>query len=288
MQRLTPYLRLMRMDKPIGIWLLFFPAAWGMLLAPAPLRWDLLAALLLGAVITRAAGCILNDLADRKLDAQVARTRTRPLASGELTLRDAWVLLAVLGVNGLVLAAALPRQVLLLALLAIPLIAAYPFMKRITFWPQAFLGLTFNLGALMGWAATGAALSAPAFLLYAACVCWTLGYDTLYAVQDMADDANAGIKSSARRVGTGRRLQGFVLACYAAMLLLLWTAFSLADPPNGAWLVGLKLAALLLGWQVWRAGALQPGDTQAGRLFRSNQWVGLLVLLGLLWQALFP
>jgi 4-hydroxybenzoate polyprenyltransferase len=282
MQRVRPYLRLMRMDKPIGIWLLFFPAAWGMLLAPAPLRWDLLALMLLGATITRAAGCILNDLTDRKLDAQVERTRTRPLASGEIPVRDAWVLLGVLACNALLLTLVLPKQVVWLALCAVPLIAAYPWMKRITFWPQAFLGLTFNFGALIGWAATGQPLGFAAWLLYAGCFFWTLGYDTLYAVQDMPDDASVGIRSTARRMGTGARLQWFTLACYGAALLLWLCACIRAGRYDLPVQLALIAVAIQMGWQAMQTGHLTPGSTRGGQLFRSNQWVGLCLLLGLL------
>ena len=192
---LHPLLVLMRLDKPIGIWLLFFPAGWAVALAAAPgTLLPLLAAMLLGSALTRAAGCIMNDLTDRQLDAQVERTRTRPLASGAVSPRQALALLALLLVLALSLALSLPRAVLALALVAVPMIAAYPWMKRLTWWPQLFLGLTFNLSALAGWLATGQPLSAAAFTLYAASILWTLGYDTIYAIQDMADDATVGIR----------------------------------------------------------------------------------------------
>jgi len=287
MQRVRPYLRLMRMDKPIGIWLLFFPAAWGMLLAPAPLRWDLLALLLLGATITRAAGCIINDLTDRKLDAQVERTRTRPLASGEIPVRDAWVLLFVLAFNALLLALVLPVQVVWLALCVVPMIAAYPWMKRLTFWPQAFLGLTFNFGALIGWAATGQPLAMAPVLLYAGCFFWTLGYDTLYAVQDMPDDASVGIKSTARRVGTGARLQWFTFASYLAALLLWLAACIIAERYALPVQLALIAVAVHMGWQATHAKALVPGSARGGQLFRSNQWLGLCMFAGLLFTAAF-
>jgi len=287
-RNLNPLIRLMRLHKPIGIWLLFFPAAWGLLLAPGPLRWDLLAVLLLGAAITRSAGCILNDLTDRKLDAQVERTRSRPLASGELTTTDAVLLLLVLAMNALLLAVVLPRSVTWIALAAAPMIAAYPWMKRLTFWPQAFLGLTFNLGALIGWAASGASVALAALLLYAACFFWTLGYDTLYAVEDMQDDARAGIKSTARRIGTGAKLAWFTAVCYGCMLALFAAALYFA----GGWAwpteLALALAAGHAAWQVAHARRLVPSSSQAGVLFRSNQWLGLVLLVGLLLHRAFP
>ena len=281
MQRIVPFLRLMRLDKPIGIWLLFFPAAWGVLLSPASMQWMLIPAMLVGAVLIRSAGCIINDLTDRELDQQVARTRARPLASGSVIRNEALVLLFVLLFDGLLLCLALPTDVLKLALLALPFIAAYPWMKRLTWWPQAFLGLTFNFGALIGWAATGIAIDLVPLLLYAACFFWTLGYDTIYAVQDMDDDARVGIKSSARRVGLGKRLQAFTTGCYGSMLLLFWLAATQAGF-TGPWLYGaLALAALHAAWQSIQAGMLEAGSTRGGVLFRSNQWLGLILLAGL-------
>jgi len=271
----TPTLQLLRLDKPIGIWLLFFPAAWGVLLSP-DYRWELLPIMLLGAVVTRSAGCIINDLTDRTLDAQVERTRSRPLASGALSVRYALGLLALLGIIALAIACLLPMQALLLSLLAVPMIATYPWMKRLTWWPQLFLGLTFNLGALIGWAATGAPLTAPAYLLYAACVCWTLGYDTIYAVQDMRDDAQVGIKSTARRVGA--RLFPFVAACYGVMFLMLLATYH-TSTMHRVGLLGIAAAGTHALWQLGQVKYLHPA--KAGALFCSNQWLGVLLLLGM-------
>jgi 4-hydroxybenzoate polyprenyltransferase len=274
------YAALMRLDKPIGIWLVFFPAAWAVLLASPRLDLPLLLLMLAGAVIVRGAGCILNDLADRELDRQVARTRTRPLASGAVTVRQALALLILLGLAALSLLLALPGTVLWPALLAVPMIAAYPWMKRITWWPQLFLGLTFNLGALIGWLATGAALTAPAWLLYSACIFWTLGYDTIYALQDLEDDARAGIKSSARRLGASITL--FVSLCYATMLLLLHLATMLAERPMAA---SLGLVALHMIWQLRQLR--RHGAARAGALFRSNQWLGFILMLILALDRVF-
>lgn len=272
------YLQLMRLDKPIGVWLLFFPAAWAVALAAPPADLcRLLLILFAGSVLTRAAGCIINDLTDRKLDAQVERTRTRPLASGAVTPAQAILLLMLLLAAALALALTLPPAIFQLALVALPMIAAYPWMKRLTWWPQAFLGLTFNLGALFGWLATGQPLSPAAFLLYTAGIFWTLGYDTIYAVQDMEDDANAGIRSSARALGLSR-LRPFTTACYGLMVLLL-TLTGLLTQAGLAYYLGLALAAL---HAIWQLRALPCTPARAGPLFRSNQWLGLLLLLGML------
>lgn len=276
MQR-NALMQLMRLDKPIGIWLLFFPASWGLLLSPARFEPWLLTVLLIGAVITRAAGCIINDLTDRRFDAQVERTRDRPLASGRISPAQAYTALIVLAVIALLLALLLPGTVLWLALLAVPMIAAYPWMKRFTWWPQLFLGFTFNLGALIGWAATGVPLTITPLILYAACICWTLGYDTIYAVQDKADDARVGIKSTALKLGA--QLKPFVGMCYLIMmsLLLLAGVVSYQEP---VFYVGLAAAAAHAFWQ-WHY--VQPNDAaRAGILFRSNQWLGLILLVGLL------
>jgi 4-hydroxybenzoate polyprenyltransferase len=241
----------------------------------------LMLVMLLGSAITRAAGCIINDLTDRKLDAQVERTRTRPLASGAITTLGAIAVLLALGLAALALALSLTRAVVALALLAAPMIAAYPWMKRLTWWPQLFLGLTFNLGVLMGWLATGSALTAPTFTLYTASILWTLGYDTIYAMQDMDDDARAGIRSSARALGT-TRIRRFVALCYGLMLALLALTGALAQEGWGYY-TGLAAVAAQLLWQI---RALPCPPDKAGALFRSNQWVGLLLLMGLLWQRM--
>lgn len=276
--KLLHLIQLTRLDKPVGFWLLYFPASWAVALAaPAAQLFYLQALMLAGAIITRAAGCIINDLTDRELDQHVERTRERPLAAGRITKRSAFILLAMLLVLALGIALSLPRTVLVIALLALPMIAAYPWMKRITWWPQVFLGLTFNLSALMGWAATGTPLTLPAFLIYAAGAAWTLGYDTIYAVADMKDDAAIGIRSSARAVGT--RLRPFIAGCYGLMLALLVAAGQLlALSPY--YYFGLAAAALHAAWQ-WRQ--LPPATpTLATALFKSNQTLGLLILAGCL------
>ncbi len=271
------YLELTRLNKPIGIWLLFFPASWAVALVGAGNSGLLMLLMLIGATLTRAAGCIINDLTDRKLDAQVERTKHRPLASGAIKPWQAMLLLVALLCAALALALSLPVQVLMLALLALPMIALYPWMKRITWWPQVFLGLTFNLGALFGWLATGAPLIVPTLTLYAACIFWTLGYDTIYAVQDMADDEKAGIRSTARRLGLAR-IRWFVAACYGLMLALLALTGAMLHL-NFIYYLGLALVGAQLLWQIRQLPCV---PARAGALFCSNQWAGLILLMTLL------
>ena len=225
-ERLRPYAVLARWDRPIGTWLLLWPCWWALALAPGRPDWWLVPLFGIGAVAMRGAGCVVNDLTDRELDAPVARTRERPLASGRLGVPQALAFLALqLLVGGLVLLA-FNGVAVVLALASLPLIAIYPWMKRITWWPQAFLGITFNWGALVGWAAATGELATPALLLYAAGFFWTLGYDTIYAHQDKADDALIGIKSTARRLGaaTPRWLWGFYGVTLALLAAAGWSA----------------------------------------------------------------
>lgn len=282
--QLAPLISLTRLDKPVGIWLVFFPASWAVLLASGWLSssctitgisWDVLFACFIGAIFTRSAGCIMNDLADRKLDAQVARTRTRPLAAGTVSVRAALLLLGLLLLLSLALALILPRTVLHVALLAVPMMALYPLMKRITWWPQMFLGLTFNLGALIGWAAVTDSIAPAAWWLYVGAVFWTFGYDTLYAHQDRTDDTAIGIKSSARALGDSTV---FVVGLsYALFIACLTMAGALAE---AAWpyFAGLCLAAAHLSFQLLRCDISNPA--LMGQLFRSNTWAGGLIALG--------
>jgi len=199
--RLRPFASLMRLDRPIGTWLLYWPCAWGVALAGVGGRWGLFVWLGLGAFAMRSAGCVYNDIVDRDLDRQVERTRLRPLASERVSLKSAWALAIGLCLIGLIVLLQLNRTAQLVGLASLALVAAYPFMKRITWWPQAWLGLVFSWGALVGWTAITGSLDLPAVLLWLGSVAWVVGYDTLYAIQDMEDDALVGVKSSARRLG---------------------------------------------------------------------------------------
>jgi 4-hydroxybenzoate polyprenyltransferase len=274
---LRPYASLMRLDRPIGAWLLYWPCAWSVALAGVGGRWDLFLWLALGAFAMRSAGCVYNDIVDRDLDRQVERTRLRPLASGRLSLRSAWILAALLCAVGLIVLLQLKPIAALIALGSIAPVAAYPFMKRITWWPQAWLGLVFSWGALVGWPAVTGRFELPALLLWLGSIAWVLGYDTLYAIQDMEDDALVGVRSSARRLGA-KAPQGIGLAYAVALLLWGWAIWTVR--PEMLALAALIPAALHLANQALRA---DPGDgALALALFRSNRTCGLLVFLAML------
>ncbi len=275
--RLRPFASLMRLDRPIGTWLLYWPCAWGMALAGVRERWDLLLWLALGAFAMRSAGCVYNDIVDRDLDRRVERTRLRPLASGRVSVKAAWALTIGLCLIGLLVLLQLNRTAQLVALASLVLVAAYPFMKRITWWPQAWLGLVFSWGALVGWPAVTGAIETPAVLLWLGTVAWVVGYDTLYAIQDMEDDALVGVKSSARRLGP---LAPLGVAVFYALALIGWGAAIWAVKPDWLALIALGPAALHLGSQAVRA---DPGDGESAlALFRSNRWSGLLVFAAML------
>ena len=272
---IRPYASLMRIDRPIGTWLLFWPSAWGVALAGG--AWSLFAWFALGAFAMRSAGCVYNDIIDRDLDKEVERTRLRPVASGRVSMRAAWVLTIALCLIGLVVLLTLKPVAQLVALASLALIAAYPFMKRLTWWPQAWLGLVFSWGALVGWSAAKGSLDGPAILLWMGSVAWVIGYDTLYAIQDIEDDALVGVRSSARRMGSNVRLG---VALFYALALLGWGAAIWLVRPDPIALVALIPAAIHLANQAWRA---DPADgAGALALFRSNRWCGALVFAAML------
>ena len=273
--RLRNYALLARFDRPIGWWLLFWPCAWGLLLAGGQSRWDLLAWMLLGSIAMRGAGCVYNDIVDADLDKQVARTAARPIASGAVSKRAAWVWLMALAAVGLIVLLQLRTAAQLVALGSLALVAAYPFMKRITGFPQAWLGLVFTWGAPTGWVAIrGDGLDVLA-ALYAGAVLWCVGYDTIYACQDREDDAMVGIGSSALTLG--RHVRGGVAAFYVGAVFCWALAFWWLRPDPLA-LLALAPAALHLGWQ---ALTLNPDDgDNALTRFRANRFTGLLLTLG--------
>jgi 4-hydroxybenzoate polyprenyltransferase len=276
--RARPYARLARLDRPIGTWLLLFPAWWGLALASP--RWPspaLLALFALGALVMRGAGCTLNDIADRHYDGQVARTRLRPLPSGAVSVPQALVFLALQLAVGAAVLLSLNRISILLGLAVLGLVGSYPFMKRVTHWPQVFLGLNFNWGALVGWTAVVGALGRPALLLYLGGICWTIGYDTIYAHQDKEDDALIGVKSSALALGASTRPWLFVFYVLAA---LLWGSAGVTAGLGTLFWIGLGAAALQLLWQAARVDIDRPADCLAK--FRSNRAVGWLVLAGII------
>jgi 4-hydroxybenzoate polyprenyltransferase len=274
---LRPYASLMRLDRPIGTWLLYWPCAWSVALAGVGGRWDLFLWLGLGAFAMRSAGCVYNDLVDRDLDRKVERTRLRPLASGRVSSRSAVMLIAALCLAGLLVLLQLNRVAAIVALLSIAPVAAYPFMKRITWWPQAWLGLVFSWGALVGWPAVTGSLGWSALLLWFGSIAWVVGYDTLYAIQDIEDDALVGVKSSARRLGDKAALG---VGIFYLGALVLWAAAIWTVRPDWLALATLVPAALHLANQALRAD-LRNGEL-ALRLFRSNRTCGLLVFLAML------
>ncbi len=276
---LRPYARLMRLDRPIGAWLLLLPCWWSLTLGSigAPHPW-LMVLFGLGALVMRGAGCTYNDIVDRDIDAKVERTSTRPLPSGQITVRAATVFLGFQLAVGLVVLLQLNEFAIALGVASLILVAAYPFMKRITYWPQVWLGLTFNWGALVGWAAVYGSLNSVAALLYAAGFFWTLGYDTIYAHQDKEDDVLAGVKSSA--LALGRHTKAFVALVYAVSIALISTAVLVPYPFNAPTAILLIAAAAHLAWQVI---TLKIDDQEnCLRRFRSNRDFGLLVVFALI------
>jgi len=276
-----PYASLIRLDRPIGAWLLFWPGAWSVALAGMGQRppvslgmsgWVLIAWLALGAWAMRSAGCVYNDIIDRDLDRKVERTRLRPLASGRASLKGAWVLLVAMSLIGLAVLLQLQRTAQIVALLSLALVALYPFMKRITWWPQAWLGLVFSWAALVGWPAVDGRMGAAAFLLWGGAVFWVIGYDTIYALQDKEDDALVGVKSSA--LALGRHARAGVLVCYLAALTFWVLAIREVRLEWWAPLALLPMALHLIG----QVATLKPDDgANALAKFRSNRFAGLLM-----------
>ncbi len=275
-----PWLKLGRFDRPAGAWLLLLPGWQGVALASAMNQaapdWALLVKIAVGAVVMRAAGCAYNDIVDRNIDARVARTAARPIPSGQLGVGQAWGFVVAMSLIGLAILLTLKPTAILLGVLSLGLVAAYPYMKRFTWWPQAWLGLTFNWGVLLGAAAVDGGLGLQPLILYASGLFWTLGYDTIYAIQDIEDDALAGVKSSARRLGTGvRRGVGLFYALCAGLALVAGWWGGLGFPFYVLWLA----FAAHLAWQVVK---LKPGDgIRALHLFRSNRDAGLLLAIAL-------
>jgi 4-hydroxybenzoate polyprenyltransferase len=286
--RLRPWLKLGRFDRPAGIWLLMLPGWQGIALADAMAgRWPNLRLLILfalGAALMRSAGCAYNDIVDRDIDAKVARTALRPIPAGQISVKQAWAYVAVCCLISLVILLTMNLTAILLGAGSLLLVAAYPFMKRITWWPQAWLGLTFNWGALLGFAAVTATIGWPALLLYAGGVAWTLGYDTIYAIQDLEDDALVGVKSSARRLGARAKIG---VAVFYAVAFVLAVAAAWQGSLGPLFLPFAGLYAVHLSRQ---AARVDPADgALALRLFRANRDAGLILFAGLiagLWKGL--
>lgn len=279
---MRPYARLARWDRPIGWWLLLWPCWWSVALADLaaghalPNLWHL-ALMLVGAVAMRGAGCTYNDIVDRKIDAAVARTRSRPIPSGQVSARQAAVFLAAQAIVGLIVLLQFNRFAIVTGLCSLLVVAAYPFAKRVTDWPQAVLGLAFSWGGLMGWAVTFGRLDAPAFFLYAAAIAWTIGYDTIYAHQDREDDAIVGVRSTARLFA--QRTKPWLAGLYGATVILMGASFVMVDAGPFAF-VGLAAFAVQLGWQIVRLDIDDPDLCL--RLFKSNRTAGWMPFVGLL------
>jgi 4-hydroxybenzoate polyprenyltransferase len=274
-----PYLRLARLDRPIGFWLLFWPCAFslGLVVVARPnIDFNYLSALyfLVGAIVMRGAGCTLNDIVDRDIDDKVARTRSRPIPSGQVKAWQAAAFLAVQLLIGLVILLQFNTYTIWLGVASLGLVVIYPFMKRITWWPQLFLGLAFSWGALMGWASEFGQLYQPAILLYIGSILWTIGYDTIYALQDVEDDTMIGVKSTARLFGSHAKT---IISLFYAAAFAFWLWAGLSASGDKVLLIASIPTALLLIWQVV---TLEPGDgANCLKRFKANHWVGLALTL---------
>ncbi len=280
-----PYLRLARADRPIGSWLLLLPCWWSAALAAVHAGWRgpdpwHLVLFAIGAIAMRGAGCTWNDLVDRDLDALVERTRSRPIPSGQVSARAAAVFLGAQALIGLAVLASFNRFTILAGIASLAIVAVYPFMKRVTWWPQVGLGLAFSWGALMGWAAVFGRLDAPAIVLYAGSIAWVIGYDTIYAHQDRDDDALIGIKSTARLFADQTRPALAVF--YALAVALIGTAGYLAGA-GAMFGLGLAAFALHLGWQIHRLDIADGANCL--KVFKSNRDAGLILFAALVVDA---
>jgi len=274
------YLYLGRFDRPIGIWLLMLPGWWAIALAAGASgggvfeEWRLFLLFGVGAVVMRAAGCVVNDIWDRDLDRQVGRTKLRPLAAGDLSVRQALGFLVGLCLVGLGVLVQMNGLTIMLGVLALPLVVAYPLMKRVTWWPQMFLGLVFNFGALMGWSAVTGDLSVAAVLLYVGSLFWTLAYDTIYACQDVEDDALIGVKSTARLFGARVKLYvagfyGLAVLCWGAVVSPLW----------------ILPVVVYMGFVLWRWDVKDARSSLRG--FQRNRDLGVVFLVMVLMMSIF-
>ena len=278
-KQIQPYLTLARVDRPIGTWLLLLPCWWGLAAAGGEntaqtIYFALLFAI--GAFVMRGAGCVWNDILDRDYDAKVARTALRPIANGDVSVFSGALFLAALTGIGLLVLLQFNNFTILVAIISLVLVALYPLMKRITYWPQAWLGLTFNWGILVAYSAINGALDATAYYLYAAGFFWTLGYDTIYAHQDKEDDALVGVRSTALLLG--QRSPYWVAVFYGATLIM-FTGAGLRADMNILYYVGIGIATMQFGWQVLRLDIEDPRDCLAK--FKSNKWLGLLITFSL-------
>lgn len=274
-----PYMRLARWDRPIGFWLLFWPCAFsvGMVAVAVPpngFNFELLAWFFIGSIAMRGAGCTLNDIVDVDIDARVARTRSRPIPSGQVTKRQAAIWLALQCLVGLIVLLQLKPFAMILGLSALILVVIYPFMKRITWWPQLFLGLAFSWGAMMAWANAFSTLHSPAIILYIGTILWVIGYDTIYALQDREDDALVGVKSTARLFGDHART---MIALFYVAAFGFWVWAGMAASAHTIFYVATIPTALILLWQIVTLDPNSPENSL--KRFKANHWVGLALTL---------
>src|SRR5712672_3332213 len=280
-----PYLRLSRLDRPIGSWLLLMPCWWSAALAAGIAR-DVsqlplvIVLFLVGAFVMRGAGCTWNDITDRDLDARVERTRSRPLPAGQVSVTQAFAFLVLQALIGLAVLLQFNRFAIMTGIASLVIVAVYPFMKRITWWPQVVLGLAFSWGALMGFAVTQQRIDATALALYAGSIAWVIGYDTIYAHQDAEDDALIGVKSTALLFGA--RTKPALMVFYGLAVVLIGVALALAGAGFPAW-IGLAAFAAHLVWQIRRLEISDPALCL--RIFKSNRDAGLLLVAGFLVDA---
>lgn len=280
-----PYLRMSRLDRPIGYQLLFWPCAFSLGLASMATgqayNWGYFILMLIGAIAMRGAGCTFNDIVDRDIDDKVARTRSRPIPSGQVSVKQAAVWLVAQSLIGLLVLVQFNAFTIWLGIASLALVAIYPFMKRITFWPQLFLGLAFSWGALVGWSAVTGSLSWQPVVLYLACIAWTIGYDTIYALQDVEDDALIGVKSTARLAGA--RVRPFVAVFYV-IAALLWMTAATGSGPHWLFYAAAVVPIGLLAWQV--ATLERENGPKCLMHFKSNHWVGIALTAAMVLSTL--
>ncbi|WP_367159632.1 4-hydroxybenzoate octaprenyltransferase [Kozakia baliensis] len=276
-ESVQPYVLLARLDRPVGTWLLLLPGVWGIELAAGrsqEQRWELILLFAIGSLVMRSAGCVVNDIWDRDIDAQVARTAGRPLASGRVSLGNALVLLAGLLLIGACVLLTLPFLCWWLAPLALVLVALYPAAKRVTWWPQLVMGFTFGFGAPMGYAAAGEKIDLPCLLLYAGTILWQLGFDTIYGFQDMDDDARIGVRSTSRL--WAQQARGFIACCYLFATAFFFLAAFIAHLNWAFWPVAF-VATLMLGRQIVSLRTDRPALCL--KLFKNNVPYAMILAL---------
>ncbi|MGB7206052.1 MAG: 4-hydroxybenzoate octaprenyltransferase [Anderseniella sp.] len=285
-QATRPYARLARLERPIGWWLLLLPGWWAIAMAQVasgggvPNIWYL-ALFLIGAIVMRGAGCTFNDIVDRDFDGSVARTRSRPIPSGQVSVAQARIFMIALSLTGFLVLIQFNWYAIMLGVLSLATVAIYPFMKRFTYWPQVFLGIAFNWGALLGWAAVRGSIEWPAIVMYLGGISWTLAYDTIYAHQDKEDDLAIGIKSTALRFGTAT--PGWLVFFFTLAIALLFTSGFLSGA-GVIYYTALAGAALHAVWQLTRLDIDNPDRCLA--LFRSNRNFGLIIFAGIMIDSL--